>query len=207
MRTIKISVLLALSMLFVTSSFGKVRIGPSVGFNYSSLVQSGVDNDFKFGLKAGVTFDLGIAKFFSVVPEVNFSQMGWKYLGEGEHKGQSETATLNYIQVPLNLVFKLKLGGNTRFLLFLGGYGAYAVSGNIKMDYGEGNTEKSKAPLGTNQGQINPLDIGLDAGLGFQVNKVSFKLQYNAGINSLNNTKTDAMLNCGFAMSLGFFFN
>jgi len=203
MKTIKLSVLLALSVLFVASSYAQVRIGPSVGFNYSTLVEKDVDNDFIMGLRAGITLDLGIAKFFSIVPEVNFSQMGYKCVYKDA--GQTEIARLNYIQVPLNLVFKIKLDTNTRFLLFTGAYGAYAIGGNIKIKIDGGGTEKSKAPFGTNQGQINPLDIGLNLGLGLQVKKLYSKFQYNMGINSLSNNKEYAMLNGAISLSLGFF--
>jgi hypothetical protein len=205
MKTMQqLSALLLICTLFATTSFGQVRLGPSVGFNYSTLLEDNVDNDFVIGLRAGLTVDLGIAKFFSVVPEVNFSQMGWKFLGEDQHQGQSETARLNYIEVPLNLVFKL--GGKTaRFLIFAGPYAAYAINGNIKMEYGEGNTEKSKAPFGTNQGQINPLDIGLDFGVGAQIKSFFFKLQYNAGLNNMSNVKANPMTNGALAFSLGYF--
>jgi hypothetical protein len=201
MKTTKqLFALWAVTTLFATSSFGQVRLGPSAGFNYSSLMQESEDNDFILGLRAGLTVDLGIAKFFSIVPEVNFSQMGWKYIGGGA----TETARLNYIEVPLNLVFKIG-GNNFRFLVFGGPYGAYAISGNLKMKYDDSSTEKMKAPFGTKSGQINPLDIGLDLGVGAQIKSFFFKLQLNVGLNNMSNIKTDPMTNGALALSLGYF--
>jgi len=203
MKTIKLSILLTLSVLFATSSYAQVRIGPSVGFNFASVYGDEENNDFILGLRAGLTFDLGIAKFFSIVPEVNFSQMGYKYVHKDE--GVTETARFNYIQVPLNLVFKIKLDTNTRFLIFAGAYGAYAFGGNIKAKYDGGETETTKLSFGTNQGEVNPLDIGLNLGLGLQVKKFYTKLQYNAGINNMSNNPQYTALNYGLALSLGFF--
>ena len=210
MKTIqKQLVLLALCTLFAATSFGQVRIGPAVGFNYSTLMQDQdkvkVENDFTIGLRAGLTFDLGIAKFFSIVPEVNFSQMGWKCLGKDQFAGQSETARLNYIEVPINLVIKLKLGKSTRFDLFAGAYGAYAISGNIKMNYGGGETNKIKVPFGTNPGQANRLDIGMNLGIGLEVSRVFVKTQFIVGLNNMSSVEKESMTNGCFALTLGYF--
>ena len=146
----KITLVWAFIALFAGTSFAQFRLGPAVGFNFATLMEKDVENDFVFGLRGGLTFDIGVAKFLSVVPEVNFSQMGWKYIGEGQDEGITETGRLNYIQVHLNLVFKLKMGRNGKFLIFPGIYGAYAISGNLKVKSVGYDTQTSKAPFGTN---------------------------------------------------------
>jgi hypothetical protein len=200
MKTLKISTLLALCLLFATTSFAQVRLGVTAGGNFSTLYQKDVENDLHVGLRGGLTLDLGIAKFFSIVPEVNFSQMGWKFTPKEGESGVTQTGRLNYVEVPLNLVFKLKMGANARFLLFAGAYGAYAISGNVKVD-----SQTTKMTFGKNQGEVNPLEIGVDFGLGFQVKSFFMKLQYLGGVTSMSNTKNEDVSNTAFALSLGFF--
>jgi hypothetical protein len=204
-KTIQRSMLLALTILFTQPSFAQFRLGPTAGFNFSTIIQNDVENDFVFGLRGGLTFDLGIAKFFSVVPEVLYSQLGWKYLGTDESDGIDETGRLNYIQVPLNLVFKLKMGSNARFLIFTGAYGGYAIGGDIKLKKDGEVIQSGKIQFGTEPRQVNPLDIGLNLGLGVQIKSFFMKLQYNIGINNMSNIKQDPMTNAGLAFTLGYF--
>jgi len=204
-RTVRLCILLALGMLIAHTSFAQFRLGPSVGFNMSTTVEDGEVNDIIIGLRAGLTMDIGIAKWFSIVPEVNFSQMGYQLADED----YTQTLRLNYIQVPLNLVFKIG-GAHTKFLVFTGAYGAYAIGGNMKNKPEGGDVTKKTLKeldlLGTKEGQINPLDIGINLGLGMEIKSIYFKLQYNAGLNNMSNNKDYPVTNAGFALSLGYLF-
>lgn len=123
-----------------------IRIAPEAGFNISHirLKESRGRNthtqsaDPKLGLKIGGIVDIGITRTFSIQPGLFFSQKGYR-LDENDVNGvvrnkadASRRATFNYIEMPLNVMFKFGRPRHARFIIGGGGYLAYGVSGKVK---------------------------------------------------------------------------
>ena len=197
---IKFLVLFTLSVLFTQTAFGQVKIGATMGFNVASIVDnSDTEWGSMFGFRGGVIVDLGLAKFFSIVPEVLFSQKGF----ELDMQGTTVTTTINYIEVPVSLALKLKIARNTRITISPGAYAAYAFSGNIKTTEGD----KEKLDIGTGEDNlISPLDFGLSLALGLEVKHVIFRFQFHPGLANISSDKTYGAVNSAISMSLGCFF-
>jgi len=183
--------------MFSTSAFSqsKIRIGATAGLNLAGIFNDGELSDLNPGFRGGAVFDFGIGKMFSVVPELLFSQRGWKYSGSG----REETATVNYIELPINLVLKLKLASDTRLTFFPGFYAGYALSGKIK--------DGGSVPIGSGADEMNPLDMGVNIGLGLEIKSVIFRMQVHTGLKNLNNEPEPKMETGAFSISLGYFFN
>jgi|GEM_PF-4441875 len=206
-RKFSVILLFAAAVLFSPSTFGqmKIRVGATAGLNVASLYQKGMEFDIKSGFRGGAVVDIGLAKIFSVVPEVLFSQRGWKLVGKDDMEGMKQTASVNYVEVPVNLTLKIPVAADTKITLFPGFYAAYALSGKVKNEAG-GVSETTKVPLGKGIDDMNPLDMGLNLGLGLEIKSVFFRFQLHSGFKNLDNDKEDnAILNSAFSLSLGYF--
>ena len=225
-----------LSIFCVSASFAQVKFGVTAGVNASNVIVSNIDNtysydynhDFKLGFQAGLVMDYSISEKFSIIPELLFSQRGnickyyfnepGKYdFNEPAHSQKSSysqkfSTTLNYLQLPINAAYKFNAGSGSKLLIFAGSYLGYGLSGKCKWDetigeiktsgsydvkFGSGNAKKS-------------IDFGLNAGVGYQYEKVFFKLQYNHGLTDINNYTLDAAKihwqNNNVAVTAGYFF-
>jgi hypothetical protein len=93
-------------------------------FKSSGLSLTG---DSKVGFTGGVLVDLGLGETFIFQPGLNFTQKGSKFSSGGETVEQ----TLNYIELPLNFLYKAEAGSGS----FFGGIGpvlGYGISGKYK---------------------------------------------------------------------------
>lgn len=91
-----------------------------------------VDSKSKSGVVLGLVTQIPLAKKVLFRPELNFIQKGYS----ADIVGEKIEATLNYFELPLNLVFDITTVGRTT--LFLGGGPSlgFGVSGNIKFNIG-----------------------------------------------------------------------
>jgi hypothetical protein len=210
------SILLLLAAMFAQTAFGqmKVRLGATAGANFATISERAAGAtkystwDVVPGLRGGAVVDFGFSKFFSVVPEVVFSQKGWKSLKDKNIPGFDQTATINYVEMPIDLVLKLKVGRDVRITLFPGFYAAYALSGKIKTTTEGFGTSTETIPLGTGVDDMNPLDMGFVFGLGLEVKSLFFRFQGLGGLKNMNNDKADKteITNTAFSLNLGYYF-
>ena len=74
----KVLSVVILNILFISSAFARPpEIGVTAGLNVSNTTRFS-DNSFKGGFQAGVIADFGITNNFSIIPELLFSQRGYK---------------------------------------------------------------------------------------------------------------------------------
>jgi len=203
-----------LSIFFVSVSFAQVKFGVTAGLNVSRMTASGggeSDNtDFKAGFQAGLVADLGISPSFSIIPELLFSQRGGKdSYSEGGGKWTS-SETLNYLQLPVNAAYKIDAGYGSKVLIFAGPYLGYGLSGKMKGTYeenGDKETESVDLKFGSGDDKLKAIDFGINAGVGYQFEKIFFKLQFNQGLSNLLNDSPDwSMKNQNITVSAGYFF-
>src|SRR5215510_9966812 len=119
------------SLITVTAQ--NVRFGITAGaaiasqkFKSSGITISG---DSKIGFTAGVLADMGISENFVFQPGLNFTQKGSKI----SSNGMTATQTLNYIELPLNFLYRAPAGSGS----FFGGIGpvlGYGISGKAESD-------------------------------------------------------------------------
>lgn len=95
----------------------KVKLGVRAGANLSNIVKSG-DSDFstgsKMGFNAAVFADLPLASVFSIQPELQFSQKGFRSTGSFLGSPYEYKQTTNFIEVPI--LAKIKPSANFAIL-------------------------------------------------------------------------------------------
>jgi hypothetical protein len=177
-----------------------------------------LENDMTIGFHAGVNYEISIAEGFYLQPGLNFSTKGAKETFESF----TTTYNLNYLELPIHLVYKPQLGSG-KLIVGFGPYLGYGLMGKVKPEEGSDKDIKFK------QGDLSDAEImdmatgeklylkGLDAGADiFFGYEFAFKLsvQFNAQLGllsmypSYNGDDQDEsiMKNTGFGVSLGYRF-
>jgi hypothetical protein len=202
-----------------TSTFG---IYGGVNFqNINGKDAMGIDlsNSLVPRFTIGVNYEIAIAPEFYIQPGVQFVTKGTK--GPMEYKKNADTYTvtreinMNYIEVPLNLVFKPNLGRGF-VVLGLGPYVGYSVGGKAKF---EGSTKPEDSDIQfadavptndeNNLVYFKRMDTGANLFVGYEVhNGINILLNTQLGLLNINSSTTSKMenKNTGFGLTLGYRF-
>jgi hypothetical protein len=121
----------------------KLQFGVKVGANYSNVYSTKGEQfvaDSKLGLATGVFLAIPIGKYLGFQPEVLFSQKGFQATGVILGNPYNFTRTTNYIDVPLQFVFK-----PSEFFTMLAGP-QYSYLYKLKDEFTDGitNTEQQQ---------------------------------------------------------------
>jgi len=167
------------------------------------VVGLGSKNGFTGGISATIPF----SKLFSFQPAVNFVQKGFK------NEEEKISLTLNYIEVPLLLVFKTrnKDDGDKKADDFFFGIGpavAFGTTGEYKYKSDSGTvTGKVKFGNNRNDGGMRRVDVGANIELGcLFFNNVFFSANYNIGFNDLSPAKKFRYRNNYLGFKVGYSF-
>jgi hypothetical protein len=208
----KKALLSIIAVFIIVTSFAQISYGPKVGFTLSKYSYKYISSDkqdipevnFKLGPAIGGMMELEILEFLAFQPSLMIAKKGTGIDKSSEDSGEAINTgyyriKVTYLELPLNIAFKLKLG-TFRFQVFAGPYFAYAIAGKHKWDYekninGERNDIKGDEKINfknevpeDNDGFYyqRPMDIGINFGLGFQVNQVLLNLGFAMGLSNLH---------------------
>lgn len=207
-----------------TTSDSKARFGVYGGVNFQNIN----------GKNAGgatlenslvIKYHVGINEEIPIAPDFKF-QVGLQYIGKGA-KGDflyttnsttylvTREISMNYIEVPLNLVYK-PLVGSGHFLLGFGPYIGYSFGGKAKFtgsnapadrDVTYTKTAPSNEP--NNFANYKPLDIGGNLFFGYELsNGINFVFNSSLGLVNINSETNNQLAekNTGFGLSVGYRF-
>jgi hypothetical protein len=185
-------ILVAFATVLATAGFSQTRYGiqvignaGSASFNAEGL--EGFKKPMKVGFGAGVVADVNLSDKFNFRPSLNFLQK--KAAVEYQTpdlpgKDFSINSTLNYLEMPLNLVYKIPVGASTAYIAAGPSIG-YGISGKLKAK-GWLASEEGEEP-----GEIIEVNESVDAfkkedneGGGFK--RVAVSLNASAGIEFQN---------------------
>jgi hypothetical protein len=233
MKTTLLSLLL---IAFVTSSFSQssFKYGVIAGLNESTFPEPFTTQGQKIMVHGQtissspiVGFHLGIIaevtiKQISIEPGLFFTTKGGanidSYSTPGFYYYNKERITLNYIQMPINILYHVPLVfGN----FFMGGgpYIALGVLGEYKTDNATsssnlvrkegvvifGSNDDGKYDFGNGSNVKNP-DYGLNAEAGITLrNKLRFSVNYEYGLANLSNSIFTKGRNEVIGLSVGFY--
>ena len=187
MKTKLFAVLAAGMLLFSLHSSGQttyldiVLNGVSTNFNYGSS-NSVLKNYRKsvFGAQAGLSFQAGVTKNFSLVPELYFMMKGGK-LSANNPVTNSET-TIRLYTVELPLLARVHFG---KAYLNAGPSIAYDFGGNNKLE----NSSKAISFQNTGEG-FKRFDAGIQVGAGYELpfkqKRIALDIRYYYGVTNIS---------------------
>ena len=101
---------------------------------------------------------------------------------------QTKKQFVNYIDIPLNIVYKLKLGKKANFILGGGPYVSFFYDGfhekeDIVVDVKLTSEENNDLPVGKGAGQYSIFNYGVNGLAGFEFGRVFLTANYTRGLN------------------------
>lgn len=200
-------VLLAATAAIAQTGFSQISIDPEVGVNFAntrSKIGSGdaVTGDSKTAFSGGIGVNIGLGGDFYLRPGVYYQGLGSK----GDIWGLVNTdMSLHYLRVPVNVGYNYTISKSAGSIFAeVGPYIGYAIAGQTKTEVG-GLKVKSDIDFGSDNSEMNPLDFGVNFGLGYESPwGVYVKGGYGLGLASMSNVDDMKFTNNNFNISLGY---
>jgi hypothetical protein len=212
-----------------------VRLGVHTGGNMSNAVseQSNKKETSKLqaGFHAGVTVDVALTSDISAFIPLQFIVKGGKEKSTETLGGaglQTVITTdvnqpINYVQLPLNIVYNFDLGETSKFFVGAGPSFAYALSGKAKGDIttvqtttfgGQTITNTNKTAVNqklkigsSNTDNIKPFEIGVNAVAGVKLNSgFAVTANYTYALNNVATQNNSSYKGRSFGLSLHYLF-
>ena len=184
------------------------QIGPKVGMNLANCSFSYEDGDeepetkMRLAYAVGIGIDYGFSDAFSIQSGLMYTSKGYsddleEQAEDGMEVDGYSRCILNFIELPINAVFKM--GG---FQAYVGPYVAYGLGGKFKWDYtytymgmeeSDDGDMKIKSMMGEiedgdledDESAVYALDYGLNLGLGYQINNILINAGYSVGLSNM----------------------
>lgn len=199
MRSIKIYlpffILLCLATLQIATA--QTKVGITAGVNFSdALIKNDngkkQETEFMPGFRAGLTIDIPVVGDLYIQPAAVYSRKGFKQSSNWFSGIDNEfEATASYIEVPINILYKPKVGAGN-LVLGAGAYAGYGLGGQWKtqtdVSIGDIRIENSGEVTFKNDASTGefgeylygkPLDYGVNALAGYDFGG-AFSVQFQA---------------------------
>jgi OOP family OmpA-OmpF porin len=192
-------------ILISSTGFGQIRIAVIGGPHSASVIESNdIPNwdESEYSSKSG--FHLGLLGEIPFSETSNFYfQPGLMYMSKGRKYfhltrdtirqilsdtiSNRVTTSVNYIEIPLNLAYKIPLGKKAKFLLSAGPYVGFFFNGNQKYEtriysLNSFKNRDIKLETGPDEGKVNTLDAGLNARAGLELGSLMITGFFTRGL-------------------------
>lgn len=213
-------VLVLLALAGTLSTYAQVSFGIKAGYNSSAVSGDGSEFTKRLsGFHAGGIADISLAENFSLQPQLLFITKGAKApaynetIAGVEIKMPEQKITLNYLELPVNFLYKHEVGAGSIFV-GAGPYLGFGLSGKLKAD---GSDEELKVKFdGKKDSEVDENDEDamhlkrLDAGANFLAgyelkNGLLFGINYSLGLTNLDPDGSKSKNNY-FGVSVGYLF-
>jgi len=218
---------LSVPLLFIftcNSAIAQIGYGPELGLGMSTykFAPSATPIDYTsasvntiFSGKIGVIIDEPLNKHIYFQAGVFLSRKGAErsfsyYKNDSFHEAVHQTLDVNYIEVPLSVIFKTAKQGKGRFMFGLGATPSYIVGGqNHLQDIGKYN-DSSINSNGTYKisigNTLHAFDIGVNVVAGYELpTGLFFRVYYTGGVNDIG-IRSEVDKNRMFGISAGYLF-
>ncbi len=154
------------AIVSVSAANAKIGIAPELGLNIASLngksIGEGMNSGMKIGARIGAVADIGVTEHIFVRPGLQFSMMG----GKDGDLGDDHSIALNYLHIPINVLYKTGSEGDGRFYVGLVPYLNYALGGKFKTSAGDADIE-----FGSDEAKddLKSLDFGAGIKVGYEL--------------------------------------
>ncbi|GHV26626.1 hypothetical protein FACS1894176_07600 [Bacteroidia bacterium] len=208
----------------------KFHFGIGGGVNLSSLISDSwlyeEDKTLYTGFSAGLLCEYKFGKVVSFQSGLLFVRKGATgkaYTSDRYSDTQTgnnisdvlvkNTMVLDYLELPLNLVFNIPVGDYTDLFIGAGYYFAYGINGKLKFEPSKNgysfDDEEENVFSGKNK-FLNPFDQGINCMLGIRIAQGGFiRASYEWSLDNIVDSKSEGFAsfknNC-FTISLGYYF-
>ncbi|WP_413998528.1 porin family protein [Flavobacterium sp. W1B] len=176
----------------VKAQENRAKFGVKGGINFSNLYTDNVDDqNVLTGFNVGLFAKLPVTNSISIQPEIYYTEKGSELTYNNTFVSGTAKFKLNYIEVPVMLVANLTKNFNVQF----GPYAAYLIDGKTTNESNGGTFNFSD---NINKDDFNKIDAGIAAGLGIDLETISFGVRYNYGLTKVGKERNFAGTNYTF---------
>lgn len=184
----KVFLVLLTTCLFSSGNVSaQFLFGPQFGFSYATLTGTDLSVNPKPEWHAGLLFDLGLGKHFSLQPSLLYSKRGYKYdyattvtsiPGTDTittYTTASVDAALGYIDIPV--LFNIYFGDHKGFMLNAGPQLSILLTNQSVATARttvstNGGTPQTSSPETETDFKFNPTDVSIVGGIGYKFQKL-----------------------------------
>ncbi|MBO7523168.1 MAG: PorT family protein [Bacteroidales bacterium] len=177
----KKKLLLVCMMCALVLSANAQRFGIQVGMNLANVNSDGELNDDLLAYQVGPVADFDITNSFAFNTGVLFSAKGCK----SSNDLFDTKIGISYVEIPLNLAYKLDLGG-MKLYAQAGPYIGYAVANKLTVEAGNNKTVTKNDWEG-----FKRLDFGVGFGAGAELEHLKIGMAYGLGLANMNDNSDD----------------
>ncbi|MGZ3754604.1 MAG: outer membrane beta-barrel protein [Mucilaginibacter sp.] len=232
-KTLFLSILTSLTSYTFAQS---VKFGVSVGLNESTFHES--NNTVTTGNSSSKEFTTNLTGFhigaflefamkqFAIQPGLMYTTKGSNVQDSNYQSGvagysnslSNQKETLNYLEVPVNVLYYIPVKKMGRLFIGAGPYYALGIAGNINGSTVSSNTisgtttnittiDNGKINYGNSYGEIKNPDYGINTQFGLATkNGVKFGIGYGFGLSDLSTDNTSTLKNQVLSFSLSYLF-
>jgi len=204
----------------------------NTGFHFSNVYNHvetrpdrAVKSDLKSGFHGGIQFEIPVNEKFSLLPGVSYSKMGY-----ANADGVRLNTKADYLEMPFDILYKLKTDDGGHVLFGVGAYLAYGLGGKWNVPEKSGvngwpsmngklvfrnvvsHDEYNNVSFNSNFVYGKPLDYGANALIGYQFKYgLFFRFEGQLGLRNLSSAVENLkmateMKNFRVGFSLGYMF-
>jgi Outer membrane protein beta-barrel domain len=197
-------------------SYSQMKFGVKGGITQSSVKEdlNMPDNEYSLqtGFQIGVFAEKQLTGNLVFRPALQLTQKGYKSVvgNPGGPFYWNRDLLTNYIELPLDLLYKFRLNNASNFFVGTGPILSYGINGRLKATL---VTTDNNQQLHTKKSTDNNIfknnidqrfDLGWNANAGIQSCRMSFNLSYNHGITNLVKDDNQSLKNRSFAFTVGY---
>jgi len=191
---------------FATGVNAQTKFGPELGLNMAKETQSGYTTSFRAGARIGGIVDIGMGDHFALQPGIFYTMMGTN--GKDALTNSDANVKLNYIYVPIDLLYKFGETESNRFFVGLGPVVGYCLGGSETF---AGSSYTIKVGSGSDYytGYVKAIDFGANVLIGYELSSgLVIKAGYYAGLSDIqaNTALTSKTTNSAIQVSLAWLF-
>jgi len=185
-----------------------VNFGPEFGFNQNGLYDNNTPNMMTGNVNAGINVNVRMGDHLALQPALLYMTKGNRWMDEMD-VSTNEKLKLHYLEVPIDLVYKIGQVTNTRFLVGAGPYVSYLVSAHDKFNSPDavGDVLNPATPA-YNTSNIVKLDWGVNGFIGCETPEgIYAKVGVDYGLRDIQQdpaTGISSNRNYNFIFSVGY---
>jgi opacity protein-like surface antigen len=184
----------ALSSGLAAQTTPPLRFGVQAGLNFATWGgddADALDPESRTGFLAGGFAEYRLSQYFSLRPEISYSQQGWEYKEQGAKFEWKQ----DYLQIPVLLKAAANLKGQPKLhpVGYLGPAVGFQTRCKVKVSaQGQSAEDDCEDLFGFFQLDIKKTDFGMLFGGGLEYDRVSLTVRYLLGLTSLDDSGSDA---------------
>lgn len=194
------NITLTIAILFlVGGSMAAQQLGIKGGLNFTNVSsEKDIDLSASNGFHVGLAFESPLLFPLSVGTGIFYTRRGYK----SNESGKLGNVSIDYLDIPIDFMFKLKLADLIGAYVSVGPYFSYGLTSKVFDVNGVLENGYNKDEI-----DLNRLDSGINIGAGIDISNYRFSTAYGISLTDNGADQESRLENRVLKLSIGYFFD